>query len=129
MKLLNEFYEYAKSLGLNMADMYTQEDETVTLVSFPEKLDAEKLLYISLAFRKDADKIEVYARKDYESEMDIDLLQRINLLNLDYSGVTFFVAGGMVSLRIVLEEANTIDDLVAKILMAITIATETFKDM
>lgn len=98
MKLLNDFYEYAKSLGIGKEHIYEEEGEGFTLVSFGEEGEPGVIYNIALVFY-DNDTVEVYVRKQLKEFDTLNVLTQINEWNAEYCGVTFVLEDDMVMVK------------------------------
>ena len=63
MKLLEQFYKYTSSQGIDKKDIYEKSAEDFTVVSFPEEGEKDCVYNIVLVFYDNDDDVEIYVRK------------------------------------------------------------------
>ena len=92
MKLFNDFLKFTKEQGIALEDIYQEKGDEYSMVSFGEQ-GKEDVIY------NDDVSAEIYIRKQIDTEDLLSVLQQINRLNSEYSGMTFFLDDGILSLK------------------------------
>lgn len=120
--MLERFYEFLEHIGVSQTDVYTQKENDTTLVSFAQVTDSETNLIVSLVFYDESERVEIYVATESEDAESLTILQKLNQLNMAYSGIVFFASEDSVALKIFLEGNFELDDLIAKVMLAISVA-------
>lgn len=125
MSLLNQFYEYVESQGINKENIDEQKGDRFTLVSFGEEGEKGTIYNIAIVFYDD-DSVEVYIRK-HIAEYDIsDVLKSLNNLNTEYRGATFFIENDILTLKSYIKTDGKIDVVLAEMVRDMQLAQSEF---
>ncbi len=99
MKLFNDFLKFTKEQGIALEDIYQEKGDEYSMVSFGEQGKEDVIYNVTLVFYNDDVSAEIYIRKQIDTEDLLSVLQQINRLNSEYSGMTFFLDDGILSLK------------------------------
>lgn len=125
MSLLNQFYEYVESQGIDKENIDEQKGDRFTLVSFGEEGEKGTIYNIAIVFYDD-DSVEVYIRK-HIAEYDIsDVLKSLNNLNAEYRGATFFIENDILTLKSYIKTDGKIDVVLAEMVRDMQLAQSEF---
>lgn len=82
--------------------------------------------YDDLVIYDDNDVVEIYVRKAINTENVLDVLSRVNNLNAEYMGVSFFVGDNVINLKSACSTSGDIEVALKKMVNNMQIAKETF---
>ena len=99
MKLFNDFLKFSQEQGISLEDIYQEKGDEYSMVSFGEQGKEDVIYNVTLVFYNDDVSAEIYIRKQIDTEDLLSVLQQINRLNSEYSGMTFFLDDGILSLK------------------------------
>lgn len=88
MSLIKDLHKELNNLGVFEESIYESKEDGYTMVVFNE-IDEGTRYNIMFAVMSDNNRVEVYVRKRIKVESDT--LEKVNDLNANYSGITFFV--------------------------------------
>lgn len=88
MKLLKDLLEELKKLGIEEENIHISKENGYTMIVLNEINEGTRY-NIMFAVVDDNDRVEIYVRK--RIKVETDTLEKVNDLNANYSGVTFFV--------------------------------------
>ena len=128
MNLVDKFYNFMQKQGLDFSDCYRKEieDPKATLVSFGEESEDGTVYNVLLAFYHEDDSVEIQIRIDYSPKDLLQMYERLNKLNVLYSGITFVYGEGILSTKAIGITNGEIEPVMSQLERSISIAEEEF---
>lgn len=126
MNLFDQFLKFTEEQGINPDDIYKEQREDFSIVSFGEQGEPDAIYNITLVFYKDNDLVEISVRKLIDTEDMFDILKRVNELNADYMGVSFFVENSLISVKTVCNAKGDIEVVLKTMVQNMQIASTEF---
>ena len=81
MSLLQDFIEVSKEQGINTADLYQEQGDGFSIVSFGESGERNIIYNIALVFYDNNDDVEVFIRKQINDDEIVKVFNQVNNLN------------------------------------------------
>ena len=126
MKTLKAFYDYATSQGIDKNAIYEEKGDGFVVISFPERGEKDCIYNITIVFYENDDDVEIYVRKPISNYDEYKLLKRLNVLNCEYTGVTFFIDDDMLSLKSFLSSQGDVEKVLITMVADVLLAQEEF---
>lgn len=126
MKTLKAFYDYATSQGIDKNAIYEEKGDGFVVISFPERGEKDCIYNIAIVFYENDDDVEIYVRKPISNYDEYKLLKRLNVLNCEYTDVTFFIDDDMLSLKSFLSSQGDVEKVLIKMVTDVQLAQEEF---
>ncbi|MFW5670124.1 MAG: hypothetical protein ACOCM4_12965 [Acetivibrio ethanolgignens] len=126
MKTLKAFYDYATSQGIDKNAIYEEKGDGFVVISFPERGEKDCIYNIAIVFYENDDDVEIYVRKPISNYDEYKLLKRLNVLNCEYTDVTFFIDDDMLSLKSFLSSQGDVEKVLIKMVADVQLAQEEF---
>lgn len=126
MSLLQDFIEVSKEQGINTADLYQEQGDGFSIVSFGESGERNIIYNIALVFYDNDDDVEVFIRKQINDEEIVKVFNQINNLNAEYRGVTFYLEDKIVVLKSYVQAKGKIEVALKQMVGCMQIAQEVF---
>ena len=126
MKVLNDFYEYVTSQGIDKNAIYEEKGEGFIVVSFPERGEKDCIYNIAIVFYENANDVEIYVRKSIKDFDELTLLRKLNALNCEYTDVTFFVDDNMLTVKSYLSSQGKLENVLIKMVSDVQLAQTEF---
>lgn len=126
MSLVEDFLKFAEEQEINPNDIYKEKGESYTIVSFGEQTEVDNIYNIVLVLYDDNNTVEIYIRKQINTNNLFDLLQRTNALNAEYMGVSFIIENGVISTKSVCYVNGVLEVALRQMVMNMQIAAAEF---
>jgi len=126
LKTLKAFYDYATSQGIDKNAIYEEKGDGFVVISFPERGEKDCIYNIAIVFYENDDDVEIYVRKPISNYDEYKLLKRLNVLNCEYTDVTFFIDDDMLSLKSFLSSQGDVEKVLIKMVTDVQLAQEEF---
>lgn len=124
--MIEELYGFLEYIGISRENLYTQTEHDATLVSFYQEMTHNSRLLVTVGIHDIDERAEICVSKEKQNAEEYEMLLHLNQLNSQYSGITFFAVQDAVFLKVVLEGEYELEELVAKLVLAIQVAKEEF---
>ncbi len=126
MKLVEGFMKFAEEQNINANDIFTDKGDGYTIISFGEEGEPGIVYNVALILYDDDNQAEVYVRKSVNTSNMLDVLTKLNKLNNDYRGVSFFANDGLVNIKSYCEANGDIEVVLKQMLQTMRVASEEF---
>lgn len=126
MSLVNKFIEFSKKQGIKTEDLYQEQGDGFSVISFYENGEPDIVYNIALVFYDNNDDVEIYIRKQINDTDIVKVFNYVNNLNAEYRGVTFFLEDGLVVLKTYIQVNGDIIKVLRQIVDGMQIASEVF---
>ena len=84
MSLLQDFIKVSKEEGINADDLYQEQGEGFSIVSFGEMGEKDIIYNIAMVFYDNNDDVEVFIRKQINDDEIVKVFNQVNNLNAEY---------------------------------------------
>lgn len=132
MSLVNKFIEFSKEQDIKTEDLYQEQGDGFSVISFNENGEPGILYNIAIVFYDNDDDVEIYIRKQISNTGTVNIFNRVkvfnyvNDLNAEYRGVTFFLEDGLVVLKTYIQANGDIEKVLRQMVGGMQIASEVF---
>lgn len=126
LKILNDFYNYVESQGIDKNAIYEEGGEGFVVVSFPERGEENRIYNIAIVFYENDNDVEIYVRKSIKDFDELTLLRKLNALNCEYTDVTFFVDDNMLGVKSYLSSQGKLENVLIKMVSDVQLAQTEF---
>lgn len=126
MSLVNKFIKFAKKQGINTKDLYQEQGDGFSVISFGESGEPGIVYNIALVFYDNNDDVEIYIRKQINDTDIVKVFNYVNNLNAEYRGVTFFLENGLVVLKTYIQANDDVEKVLRQMIGGMQIASEVF---
>ena len=126
MSLVNKFIKFAKKQGIKTEDLYQEQGEGFSVISFGESGEPGIVYNIALVFYDNNDDVEIYIRKQINDIDIVKVFNYVNNLNAEYRGVTFFLENGLVVLKTYIQVNGNVEKVLRQMVGGMQIASEVF---
>lgn len=126
MDILNDFYNYVSSQGIDKNAIYEEKGEGFVVISFPERGEKDCIYNIAIVFYENENDVEIYVRKEIKNYDELTLLRRLNALNCEYTDVTFLVDDNMLTIKSHLLSQGKIKNVLIKMVADVQLAQAEF---
>ena len=127
--MIEELYGFLEYIGINRENLYLQTEPDATLVSFYQEMAPNSRLLVTVGIHDIDQRVEICVSKEKQDADGFESLAHLNQLNSQYSCLTFFAVSDAVFLKVILEDKYKLEELVSKLLLAIQVAKEEFKNI
>lgn len=126
MSLLQDFIEVSKEQGINTEDLYQEQGEGFSIVSFGETGEKDIIYNVALVFYDNNDEVEIFIRKQINDDEIVKVFNQINNLNAEYRGVTFYLENKIVALKSYVQVNGKIEIALKQMVGCMQIAQDVF---
>lgn len=126
MKILDDFYAYVVSQGIDKNAIDEKRGDGCVVVSFPERGEKDCIYIISIAFYENENDVEIYVRKPIKDFDELTLLRKLNTLNCKYEDVTFLVDDNMLTVKSYLSSQGKLGNVLIKMVSDVQLAQTEF---
>lgn len=126
MSLVNDFYKYTDQIGISKDDIYKETGDGFTLISFGEEVEQGSVFNVALVIYDNDDSVEVYIRKQINCTDELGLLRKLNNMNAEYCGASFFTENNVVSIKSYCKTNGNLDIALAQMIQNMQVAKEEF---
>ena len=126
LDILNDFYNYVSSQGIDKNAIYEEKGEGFVVISFPERGEKDCIYNIAIVFYENENDVEIYVRKEIKNYDELTLLRRLNALNCEYTDVTFLVDDNMLTIKSHLLSQGKIKNVLIKMVADVQLAQAEF---
>ena len=126
LKVLEKFYDYAISQGIDINAIYEEKGEGFVVVSFPERGEKDCIYNIAIVFYENDNDVEIYVRKPISDFDELTLLRKLNSLNCEYTDVTFLVDDNMLTVKSYLLSQGKLENVLIKMVSDVQLAQTEF---
>lgn len=126
LNILKAFYDYVTSQGIDKKAIYEEKGDGFVVISFPEKGEKDCIYNIAIVFYENDDDIEIYVRKPIKDFDELTLLRKLNVLNCEYSDVTFLIDDNMLTVKSFLSSQGDIKKVLIKMVADVQLAQAEF---
>lgn len=126
LKILNDFYNYVASQGIDKKAIYEEKGDGFVVVSFPERGEKDGIYNIAIVFYENESDVEIYVRKPIKDFDELTLLRKLNALNCEYTDVTFFVDDNMLTVKSYLSSRGKLENVLIKMVSDVQLAQTEF---
>lgn len=126
MRLLQDFMDFAIEQGVNTEDIYQDSGENYEILSFGEQAEDETIYNVTLVFYEDENTVEIYIRKQIDDTNLFEVLQKINALNAEYIGISFFVDDNIISCKSVSYSNGNVENVIRQMVENMQVASAEF---
>ena len=67
LDILNDFYNYVSSQGIDKNAIYEEKGEGFVVISFPERGEKDCIYNIAIVFYENENDVEIYVRKEIKN--------------------------------------------------------------
>jgi hypothetical protein len=124
--MLQAFYDYIISQGIDQKTIYEDKGEGFTVVSFPERGEKDCMYNIAIVFYENDKDVEIYIRKPIKEFDELTLLRKLNILNCEFSDATFLVDDNMLTVKSHLLSQGKIENVLVKLVTNMQLAQAEF---
>lgn len=124
MTLVDGFKDFCNKVDINLNDVYAYRMENATAFCFAEASDEDMNYHIMLILCDDNKSADVWVRKPITN---LNILEKINDLNLDYRFYTFAVTEDTLILKCTVDTNSDIDIVLKEMINMVEIARKEFK--
>ena len=128
MNLYAQFDYFVRENGLDPAAVAHQKADGYEMVTFTEEWEEGKPLQVSLVLYDDQNTVEIYTRRPVEESDTLDVYRKVNRLNAQYRGLTFFTEEGSLILKTECATLGNLDIALSQMLRDLQLATQLFED-
>ena len=114
LSILKAFYDYVTSQGIDKKAIYEEKGDGFVVISFPEKGEKDCIYNIAIVFYENNDDVEIYVRKPIKDFDELTLLRKLNVLNCEYTDVTFLIDDNMLTVKSFLSSQGDIKKVLIK---------------
>ena len=126
MNILNDFYNYVSSQGIDKNAIYEEKGDGFVVISFPERGEKDCIYNIAIDFYENENDVEIYVRKEIKNYDELTLLRKLNALNCEYTDVTFLVDDNMLTIKSHLLSQGKIKNVLIKMVADVQLAQAEF---
>ena len=126
LKILDDFYAYVVSQGIDKNAIYEERGDGFVVVSFPERGEKDCIYNIAIVFYENENDVEIYVRKPIKDFDELTLLRKLNTLNCEYTDVTFFVDDNMLTVKSYLSSQGKLENVLIKMVSDVQLAQTEF---
>lgn len=126
MSLVSKFIEIAKEQGIKTEDLYQEQGDGFSIISFGESGEPDIVYNIALVFYDNNDDVEIFIRKQIDDTDIVKVFNYVNNLNAEYRGVTFFLENGLVVLKTYIQANDDVEKVLRQMIGGMQIASEVF---
>lgn len=126
LKVLEKFYDYAISQGIDKNAIYEEKGDGFVVVSFPERGEKDCIYNIAIVFYENDNDVEIYVRKPISDFDELTLLRKLNSLNCEYTDVTFLVDDNMLTVKSYLLSQGKLENVLIKMVSDVQLAQTEF---
>ena len=126
LKILDDFYNYVESQGIDKNAIYEEKGDGVVVISFSEKGEENRIYNIAIVFYENDNDVEIYVRKSIKDFDELTLLRKLNALNCEYTDVTFFVDDNMLGVKSYLSSQGKLENVLIKMVSDVQLAQTEF---
>ena len=126
MSILNALYDYVTSQGIDKKAIYEEKGDGFVVISFPEKGEKDCIYNIAIVFYENNDDVEIYVRKPIKDFDELTLLRKLNVLNCEYTDVTFLIDDNMLTVKSFLSSQGDIKKVLIKMVADVQLAQAEF---
>lgn len=126
MSLVSKFIEIAKEQGIKPEDLYQEQGDGFSIISFGESGEPGIVYNIALVFYDNNEDVEIFIRKQIDDTDIVKVFNYVNNLNAEYRGVTFFLENGLVVLKTYIQANDDVEKVLRQMIGGIQIASEVF---
>lgn len=126
MSILKAFYDYVTSQGIDKKAIYEEKGDGFVVISFPEKGEKDCIYNIAIVFYENNDDVEIYVRKPIKDFDELTLLRKLNVLNCEYTDVTFLIDDNMLTVKSFLSSQGDIKKVLIKMVADVQLAQAEF---
>ena len=126
MKLAEGFMKFAEEQNIDANNIFTDKGEGYTIISFGEEGEPGIVYNVALILYDDDNQAEVYVRKSVNTSNMPEVLTKLNKLNNDYRGVSFFANDSLVNIKSYCEANGDIEVVLKQMLQTMRVASEEF---
>ncbi len=126
MNILNDFYNYVSSQGIDKNAIYEEKGDGFVVISFPERGEKDCIYNIAIVFYENENDVEIYVRKEIKNYDELTLLRKLNALNCEYTDVTFLVDDNMLTIKSHLLSQGKIKNVLIKMVADVQLAQAEF---
>lgn len=126
LKILDDFYKYVASQGIDKNAIYEEKGDGFVVVSFPERGEKDCIYNIAIVFYENESDVEIYVRKPIKDFDELTLLRKLNALNCEYTDVTFFVDDNMLTVKSYLSSRGKLENVLIKMVSDVQLAQTEF---
>lgn len=126
LSILKAFYDYVTSQGVDKKAIYEEKGDGFVVISFPEKGEKDCIYNIAIVFYENDDDVEIYVRKPIKDFDELTLLRKLNVLNCEYTDVTFLIDDNMLTVKSFLSSQGDIKKVLIKMVADVQLAQAEF---
>lgn len=126
LSILKAFYDYVTSQGIDKKAIYEEKGDGFVVISFPEKGEKDCIYNIAIVFYENDDDVEIYVRKPIKDFDELTLLRKLNVLNCEYTDVTFLLDDNMLTVKSFLSSQGNIKKVLIKMVADVQLAQAEF---
>jgi len=126
LSILKAFYDYVTSQGIDKKAIYEEKGDGFVVISFPEKGEKDCIYNIAIVFYENDDDVEIYVRKPIKDFDELTLLRKLNVLNCEYTDVTFLIDDNMLTVKSFLSSQGDIKKVLIKMVADVQLAQAEF---
>ena len=128
MSLVDSFKEFMESNGMDISDIYEEHVDELgcTILSFGEEAESGDIYNLCLVFFDDNSIVEIDVRMQYSASNMLKLYDKLNSLNIDYSGISFIYDAGIVATKTAVPSVLGIEHILKTLADNIEIAEKEF---
>lgn len=126
LSILKAFYDYVTSQGIDKKAIYEEKGDGFVVISFPEKGEKDCIYNIAIVFYENNDDVEIYVRKPIKYFDELTLLRKLNVLNCEYTDVTFLIDDNMLTVKSFLSSQGDIKKVLIKMVADVQLAQAEF---
>lgn len=131
MKILDDFYAYVVSQGIDKNAIHEERGDGFVVVSFPERGEKDCIYNIAIVFyendvEENENDVEIYVRKPIKDFDELTLLRKLNTLNCKYGDVTFLVDDNMLTVKSYLSSQGKLGNVLIKMVSDVQLAQTEF---
>jgi hypothetical protein len=124
MTLVNGFKDFCNKVGINLNEVYEARMENATIFSFAETSDENMNYNVMLILYDDNKSADVWVRKPITN---LNILEKLNDLNLDYGIYTFAVSEDTLISKCSVDTNSDINVVLKKMMDMLKVARKEFK--
>ena len=129
MSLLQDFIKVSKEEGINADDLYQEQGEGFSIVSFGEMGEKDIIYNIAMVFYDNNDDVEVFIRKQINDDEIVKVFNQVNNLNAEYRGVTFYLEDKIIVLKSYVQVNGSIEIALKQLVGCMQIAQDVFPEI
>lgn len=126
LSILKAFYDYVTSQGIDKKAIYEEKGDGFVVISFPEKGEKDCIYNIAIVFYENDDDVEIYVRKPIKDFDELTLLRKLNVLNCEYTDVTFLIDDNMLTVKSFLSSQGDLKKVLIKMVADVQLAQAEF---